>query len=157
MNKLVQVIYVSSVAPDITEHDTLKFLKQARTANRKHDVSGMMLYIDGWFLQLLEGHGAMVDVVCSTIFRDKREMRMILREFIAEREFPDWTMGFEAVKPAEACRLLGKPQLFDSVATFADMDPDSAKSLLSIIGRRRWQADRSGMFHAIRAAGSREL
>jgi hypothetical protein len=101
-------------------------------------------------LQLLEGEAAKVDIVCRTIFRDKREMRMVLREPIAEREFPEWTMGFEAVAPLEAARLLGEPLLFDSVSRVARIESSSAKTLLSIIGRRRWQADRSGMFRAIR-------
>jgi hypothetical protein len=153
MEKLIHVIYVSSAVPDITEHDTLKFLNQARTANRKHDVSGMMLYIGGCFLQALEGEAAMVDVVCSTIFRDRRNMRMILREPIAEREFPEWTMGFEAVEPLEACQLLGEPLLADPVSRIGRIDSGSAKTLVSIIGRRRWQSDRSGMFRAIRRAG----
>ena len=102
MEDLIHVIYVSSAAPDISEHDTIKFLNDARKANRKHDVSGMMLYVGGCFLQLLEGDAARVDSVCRTIFQDKREMRMVLREPIAEREFPEWTMGFEAVAPLEA-------------------------------------------------------
>ena len=76
MEKLIHVIYVSSAASDITEHETLKFLNQARRANRKHDVSGMMLYIGGCFLQVLEGEAAMVEVVSSIIFRDKRDMRI---------------------------------------------------------------------------------
>jgi hypothetical protein len=33
------------------------------------------------------------------------------------------------------------------------IDYNNAKTLLSIIGRRRWQSDRSGMFRAIRRAG----
>src|ERR1700688_1435205 len=111
MEDLIHVVYVSSATPDISEHDAIKFLNEARTANRKHDVSGMMLYIGGYFLQVLEGEPAMVDRVCSTIFRDERKMRVILRETIAEREFPEWTMGFEAVEPAEASRLLGEPLL----------------------------------------------
>ena len=150
MEDLIHVIYVSSAAPDISEHDTVKFLNEARKANRKNDVSGMMLYIGGCFLQLLEGEAAKVDIVRGTIFQDKREMRMVLREPIAEREFPEWTMGFEAVAPLEAARLLGEPLLFDSVSRVARIDPNSAKTLLSIFGRRRWQSDRSGMFRAIR-------
>src|SRR5580700_11175301 len=102
MEDLIHVIYVSSAAPDMSEHDTLRFLNEARKANRKNDVSGMMLYIGGYYLQLLEGEGTKVDVVCRTIVQDKREMRMILREPIAEREFPEWTMGFVAVAPLEA-------------------------------------------------------
>jgi hypothetical protein len=150
MEDLIHVIYVSSAAPDISEHDTVRFLNEARKANRKNDVSGMMLYIGGRFLQLLEGEASKVDIVCGTIFRDKREMRMVLREPIAEREFPEWTMGFEAVAPREAAQLLGEPLLFDSVSRVARIEVNSAKTLLSIIGRRRWQSDRSGMFRAIR-------
>ena len=109
MEDLIQVIYVSSAAPDISEHDVLKFVNEARTTNRKHDVSGMMLYVGGWFLQLLEGEKAMVDVVCGMIFRDVRAMRVVLREAIAERQFPEWTMGFEVVGRDEACRLVKAP------------------------------------------------
>lgn len=152
MENLIHVVYLCSAVPGVSEHDTLRFLNQARTANRKHDVSGMMLYIGGCFLQVLEGEAAMVDRVCSTIFRDKRNMRMILREPIAEREFPEWTMGFEAIEPIEACRLLGDPQVPDPVSRVGRIDPESAKTLVSIIGRRRWQSDRSGMFRAIRRA-----
>jgi hypothetical protein len=150
MERLIHVIYVSSTVSASAEHDALKFLGQARTANRKHDVSGLMLFVGGHFLQLLEGEPARVDVVCSTIFRDKRDMRMILRESIPERQFPEWTMGFEAVQPAEVCRLLDESTLPGSVAKFANIDPVSAKTLLTIFGRRRWQADRAGMFRAIR-------
>ena len=155
MEDLIHVIYVSSAAPDISEHDALKFLNEARKANRKNDVSGMMLYIGGYFLQLLEGESTKVDIVCHTIFRDKREMRMVVRESIPEREFPEWTMGFEAVAPLEAARLLGAPLLFDSVSRLAGIEANSAKTLLSIIGRRRWQSDRSGMFRAIRRTASK--
>jgi hypothetical protein len=112
----------------------------ARKVNRKNDVSGMMLYTDGRLLLLLEGEAAPVDLACSTIFSDKREYQMLLREPIAEREFPEWTLGFETVDSVEAGRLLGKPGI----------DAESAKTLLSIMGRRRWQSDRSGMFRAIR-------
>ena len=116
----------------------------------------MMLYIGGSFLQLLEGESADVSAVSRKIFRDKRAMRVILRENIVEREFPDWTMGFEAVEPLEAERLLGDSRLFTSPSSRVSIDPDGAKMLLSIIGRRRWQADRSGMFRAIRRAETKK-
>jgi hypothetical protein len=152
MEKLIHVIYVSSAAHDISEHETLGFVNEARKANRKHDVSGLMLFVGGCFLQVLEGEPTNVDEVCASIVEDKREMRMILREPIAEREFPEWTMGFEAVQPLEAGRLLGDPLLFDSAARVSRIDFNSARTLLTIIGRRRWQSDRSGMFRAIRRA-----
>lgn len=150
MEKLIQVIYVSTAASDISEHETAEYLKEVRATNRKNDVSGMMLYLAGCLLVLLEGEAHQVDAASREIVARKREMRAIFREPVAEREFPDWIMGFEAVAPDEAARLLGEPVAFDSVARVARIEPSSAKTLLSIIGRRRWQSDRSGMFRAIR-------
>ena len=152
MEDLIHVIYVSAASPDISEHDTVKFLNEARKANRQNDVSGLMLYMGGCFLLLLEGQAAKVDIASSAIFSDEREMRIILREPIVEREFPEWIMGFETVEPLEAARLLGQPLLFHAASRVAHIEPNSAKTLLSIIGRRRWQSDRSGMFRAIRRA-----
>jgi hypothetical protein len=150
MEELIHVIYISAVSPEISEQDTVKFLHDVRRANRKNDVSGMMLYMGGCLLLLLEGEAANVDRTTGRIFSDTRAMRMILREPIPEREFPEWVMGFETIEPLEASRLLGKPLLFDSATRIARMEPSSARTLLSIIGRRRWQSDRSGMFRAIR-------
>jgi hypothetical protein len=152
MEDLIHVIYVGAASPELSEHDTVTLLNDARKANRSHDISGLMLYVGGCLLVLLEGEPANVDGASRAIFSDERDMRMILREPISEREFPEWIMGFETVEPLEAARLLGEPLLFDSSSSVPRMDPNCAKTLLSIIGRRRWQSDRSGMFRAIRRA-----
>jgi Sensors of blue-light using FAD len=156
MEDLIHVIYVGAAAAEISEHDTVELLKEARKTNRKNDVSGMMLYVGGCLLLLLEGEPQNVDAAFQEIVAPKREMRAILREPVAEREFPDWIMGFEAVAPAEAAGLLGEPLMFDSVSRVARIEPRSAKTLFSIVGRRRWQSDRSGMFRAIRRATGSE-
>jgi hypothetical protein len=152
MEDLIHVIYLGAASPELPEHDTVKFLNEARKANRQNDISGMMLYVGGCLLMLLEGSAANIDSASRAISADKRKLRMILREPIPEREFPEWIMGFETIEPLEAGRLLGEPLLFDPSSRLACIDPNSAKTLLSIIGRRRWQSDRSGMFRAIRRA-----
>jgi hypothetical protein len=53
--------------------------------------------------------------------------------------------------------LLGDLHLFTSPSNSVSIDADGAKMLLSIIGRRRWQADRSGMFRAIRRAETHKV
>jgi Sensors of blue-light using FAD len=150
MEDLIRVIYVNAPAPETSEQDTAEFLKEARKSNRKNDVSGMMLYVGGCLLLLLEGEAPKVDAAFQEIAAPKRGLRAIHREPVAEREFPDWIMGFEAVAPAEVARLLGKPLVPDFATRLAHIDPQSAMTLFSIIGRRRWQSDRSGMFRAIR-------
>ncbi len=152
MEDLIHVIYVGAASADLSEHDTVNILNDARKTNRSHDISGLMLYVGGCLLLLLEGEPAKVDSASRAIVTEGRDMRMILREPISEREFPEWIMGFETVELDEAARLLGAPLLFDSSSRVPRIDPNSAKTLLSIIGRRRWQSDRSGMFRAIRRA-----
>ncbi|MEA3151783.1 MAG: hypothetical protein QOD56_2722 [Gammaproteobacteria bacterium] len=151
MQHLIQAIYASSVTGGMHETETLKLLKQARTVNRKHDVSGMLLYIGGSLLQLLEGEEAMVEAVCSTIFRDRtrNELTAILRESVVERQFSEWTMGFATVDPLEARHLLGDDSLFNSGSGATCVTPGDAKTLFAIYGRRRYQSDRSGMYRAI--------
>jgi hypothetical protein len=152
MEDLIHVIYIGAASADLSEHDTVKFLNEARKANRRNDISGLMLYVGGCLMLLLEGETAKVDVASKEILSDGRDMRMILREPIAEREFPEWIMGFETVEALEASRLLGEPLVFDPGSRVPRIDPNGARTLLSIIGRRRWQSDRSGMFRAIRRA-----
>ncbi len=151
MENLIRVVYVCSTSTGINEHEILRLLKQARIANRKQDVSGMLLYIGGCFLQALEGEAAMVDAVSGTIFRDKPRLRLtqIVREPIAEREFSEWTMGFATVDPLEAGRLLGDDNLFRAATSIPRLDAQGASTLLTIFGRRRYQSDRSGMYKAI--------
>src|SRR5271163_4425620 len=139
MEDLIHVIYVGAASSDLSEHDTVKFLNEARKANRRNDISGLMLYVGGCLMLLLEGETARVDVACKEILSDGREMRMILREPIAEREFPEWIMGFEAIELPEAERLLGQPLMLESGSRLARVESNGAKALLSIIGRRRWQ------------------
>jgi hypothetical protein len=151
MQHLIQVIYASSVTVGTHEPETLKLLKQARTVNRKHDVSGMLLSIGGSLLQLLEGEEAMVEAVCGTILgdRSRNELTVILRESVVERQFSEWTMGFATVDPLEARQLLGDDSLFSSSSGAASLTAEDAKTLFAIYGRRRYQSDRSGMYRAI--------
>ena len=151
MEQLVHVICPCAGAAEMQKQEVLTLVKQARIANRKHDISGMLLYIGGIVLQSFEGEKRMVSAVCSTLFRDKARMKRtpILREPIAEREFPEWTMGFSTVDPREAGELLGDADLFSCAGSVVRLDANGAKTLLSIFGRRRYQSDRSGMYRAI--------
>lgn len=150
MVELACVIYVSSAALEIAEKETLHFLNAARKAHRKNDLSGMMLYINGYFLHLLEGHPIKVTNVCQTIFHDKRAMRIVHREAIPERLFPEWTVEFEAIAAYKAGQIIGDSSIFDSVADVARIQSTDVKTLFSIVGRRRYQSERSGIFRAIR-------
>lgn len=151
MASLIRVIYISSATPEFREYEIAELLKQARSANAKRGLTGMLLYIGGSFFQVLEGEAENVDSVYAAISRDKRHMRvtLIIREPIAEREFTEWTMGFSAVDPQEARKLLGENDFFNEATCITRLDSGRAKTLLTALGKRRWQLERSGMYRAL--------
>lgn len=77
----------------------LALLMQCRTNNVARGLTGMLLYGNGTFLQVLEGDDAVVDRLVDTIGADPRHvgMKQLFRKTIEERQYADWSMGFERV------------------------------------------------------------
>lgn len=96
---LHSVVY-SSTATQPFEPDSLqKLLQHSRHNNDNKGLTGMLLYRGGRFIQVLEGPENTVRDVVETIRSDPRHtnMRILLREPIEHRNFPDWTMGYEPI------------------------------------------------------------
>jgi hypothetical protein len=69
-------------------------LLQARRNNPRNDLTGALIVRGDLYLQLLEGPQAAVDATFARIARDDRHLgvRLLVREIVAERLFPAWTM-----------------------------------------------------------------
>lgn len=91
-----QIVYASAACDPFSGHALRILLQQSRTRNAMYKVSGMLLYHEGSFLQILEGPPDAVEYLYSSIERDPRHTRtkVLLRKKIAQREFAEWTMGF---------------------------------------------------------------
>ncbi len=133
MKSLVSMIYASRAADDFHEHDLPDLLKQIRRANAKQELTGMLLYMGGSFLQVLEGQPDMVDAVFGGILRDKRHAQLaaIGRESILERAYEGWTMMHKTLDPVEAGELIGEADFFLSPTWISQLDFSRAKKLLS--------------------------
>jgi len=53
--KLIQLIYVSAATNRFNPAELRELLRLARLKNQQLDVTGMLLYHEGSFLQVLEG------------------------------------------------------------------------------------------------------
>ncbi len=97
-----QLVYSSRATQDFWPDDLFQLVETARRKNSQRSVTGMLLFRDGQFLQLLEGPEREVKSVFELVQRDPRHdaIKIILSESIAERQFPDWTMGFERLDEA---------------------------------------------------------
>lgn len=151
MSSLIHCIYSSTAAGTFKEYEIPGLLEQIRKENGARDVTGMLLYIEGGFFQVLEGEPAVIDALIRRIQTDPRHARItiIIREPILERDFSEWTMGFEAIGLSEAGELLGENDFFESASCVAGLNAGRAKKLLSAFRGGRWRADRTGAHRAI--------
>ena len=104
--KLISLVYVSSAVKLFSPQELHDLLYRARAKNDRLGVTGMLLYKDGNFMQVLEGADQVVRNLYETIQQDPRHRAAIkLLDYASEeRQFANWTMGFtnlDGVQPAE--------------------------------------------------------
>ena len=90
------LIYASSATSLMDEDQLLAMLEEFRTKNEKLGITGMLIYKGGNFMQLLEGDKDDVLQLYDAICQDPRHKLVtnILSGEVAERQFPNWSMGF---------------------------------------------------------------
>jgi len=93
---LIQIVYASAAREVMTPLALNHLLTQSRARNLRHNVTGMLLYHSGSFLQVLEGAAPDIDLIMDSIQRDPRHHRIkiLVRRDIDFREFEAWSMGY---------------------------------------------------------------
>lgn len=97
------LIYRSEVANQMPEDELKHLLEQSRERNKTINITGMLLFFDNKFLQLLEGEETDIKTLYADICKDTRHKNIVtLKEGDAEsRLFPDWSMSFKIVSKEE--------------------------------------------------------
>ena len=77
-------------------------LSSARRNNQRDQITGMLLYCNGRFLQILEGSKDAVSRTFDRIREDNRHHGVFKLDelVVAERQFGNWAMGFEKLNDA---------------------------------------------------------
>ena len=142
MENLIHLIYNSAATRPFSDADLQQLLSAARNKNASLNVTGMLLYVDGGFFQILEGPEAVVDRLLATIHSDARHTRVttIIRESIPERSFGEWTMGYATVRPDEHTQLDGLNDFFGAGDIMSNLYAGRAKKLLTAFKQGRWRA-----------------
>ncbi|WP_101758151.1 BLUF domain-containing protein [Oceanicoccus sp. KOV_DT_Chl] len=99
MEKLIHIIYVSASKEIFGEYELIRLLESIRTRNKKHNITGMLLYNDGNIMQLIEGAEADVSQLFENIKSDERHTGIIemVRDEISERTFTEWSMSYKNI------------------------------------------------------------
>lgn len=123
MSQLCCLVYVSSAVREVSRDDIDHLLERAQTRNLECQVTGVLLYAAGDFMQYLEGPEDGVAEVYRHIRADPLHTGIIelLREPIEQREFTEWLMAYRALgvehhaepwlqRPGLADRIVGSGQ-----------------------------------------------
>lgn len=96
---MINLVYVSSAVKLFSDEELLELLRRSRENNEKLRITGLLLYHDGNFMQLLEGPEEPVMALYKTIRNDPRhkDVTTLIVAPIEERHFADWAMGFQNV------------------------------------------------------------
>ena len=91
-----RIIYLSSSVKYLNGEEIKSLLSQCREKNIKTDITGLLLYSDGDFLQVIEGPKLAMLNLFESIKKDPRHHGIITIENteINKRHFPKWNMGF---------------------------------------------------------------
>jgi hypothetical protein len=141
---IYQSVYLSQARHDFDADELLALLVSARAENLKRDITGLLLYHDRVFIQLLEGDKRDVEEVLARVRRDPRHSGMIV--LLAElspfgRIFPEWKMGFLHMRYLDRGGIAGlESNDMNTVQGALRAQPEvlAARLLLSIIACNRF-------------------
>lgn len=90
-----QIVYISSSRTADTGPVAESILAKARIKNAALGLSGVLLFSEGAFFQVLEGERDVVEAMFRRIALDDSHSQLITmhKADIAERAFADWSMG----------------------------------------------------------------
>ncbi len=104
-----RLIYSSEATGDMPRAELEKMLAQSRARNTMRDVTGVLVFVDGVFLQILEGTREAVLALMEKIGRDPRHrsVKVFHEEDTERRTFGSWRMAFVSPSAEEMAAWAG--------------------------------------------------
>jgi hypothetical protein len=127
-----QLLYVSNTSRTIAPSLLNDILTASRRNNQALDVTGLLLHIDGGFLQVLEGEELALSTLYARIRADKRHWNtQLLLDHQSERAFGEWSMGFERLdgQDPETAGMFGVTQ--EAIA--GRLSPTAGKVVITML------------------------
>lgn len=94
VNGLISLIFFSSATVPFGAAAMLELLAECRRNNERDNITGMLLYHGGNFVQAIEGPADAVDNCFARVTKDQRHFGIrSTRLPIKVREFQNWSMG----------------------------------------------------------------
>ncbi len=143
---MYSIVYQSIAQSSFLEHHIPAMLYQARDMNRKHAITGCLLYHNRKFLQLIEGEEALVKQLYNNILQDPRhhQITTLSSEVHPSRIFNQWSMVFDDLNVASN-KIEDKRTLFDLMFHQSQQMPTASVSKMKMWHQVHRVLDDAGM------------
>lgn len=130
---LINLVYVSASTDTMSMDELREILEVSRKNNAELNITGMLLYREGFFIQVLEGEEEAVTGLYDKIKSDTRHMNVMLvsKQPVKVRTFSQWAMGFNLFDETSGKDIPGFTHFLDNptLEYFSDY-PSHAMMLL---------------------------
>ncbi|NAS29749.1 hypothetical protein GTQ40_02090 [Flavobacteriaceae bacterium R38] len=126
--------YISSERRELKEEDLVELLSGCRKYNIENNITGLMLYFEGHFVEFMEGDKEAVHARFKNISSDKRHKSVfkITESSIEKRKFSNWTMSFPSLNKDRLRKIFGyRP--FEKEIVLDDFSPDDSHPGLVLV------------------------
>ncbi len=135
--QLKHIGYISTSKKEMSDEELVSLLEQARQTNNNHDITGMLIYSEKSFFQVIEGPSDNIKKIYSIIQKDDRHKNLLILfdEPIYERSFPEWTMGFKRLSDEANKKIPGMNYFLDGkepLSHYMNKNSESAEMLKAI-------------------------
>ena len=131
---LITLTFSSAENFPMNEKSIRDIITTSRTNNVRKEITGMMLYKDGFFLQSIEGLEEKVIQLFEVISKDERHTvsEILWSEYIPNREFENLPMGFNNLNHADCSNLNGVARILahNFNPSYFSQHPAQTRSLL---------------------------
>lgn len=109
MEELYYLIYVSYGQIDDSDTSIVELLKTSRRNNSEKNITGLLLFANNRFIQILEGTKEEVTRLFKKIENDPRhkDPLVLLEGTLSSRNFDQWDMGFQKISDVEIKETTG--------------------------------------------------
>lgn len=139
---MFRFVYLSTANSHFPKAELASLLQLSRSNNQRLGITGMLLYKDDNFIQILEGEKqAVQELYEQHIARDPRHRNLMVlaEEEVLERLFDQWSMGFRDLNDPEVHSLPGYSQFMNDAWPKTKVRHDAAgyMELLKLFRRGR--------------------
>lgn len=110
---MISITYISSATAPLSDEALLKLVDQCQKTNQRLGVTGVLVYSEGNFMQVIEGAELVTLALYERIKLDTRHagVTTVNEQQIQACEFDGWSMAYNILRP-KSLRAPRLPQAF---------------------------------------------